>query len=396
MKELSAIAMAISPSATLAVDGLAKKMRADGLDVIGFGAGEPDFSTPDNINKAAIEAINTGKTKYTPAAGMVTLRKAVARRLSDDFGIEYDPADIVVASGAKHNVYIALRTLVNPGDEVIIPAPYWVTYTEAVAMVGGVPVVVYADEAHDFKITAQQLEEAITDKTKAIIINNPSNPTGMIYSEAELRAITDVCLKHDLYIIADEIYSALVYDKKPFTSIASLGAEVKEHTILVSGVSKAYAMTGWRIGFAASNMKIAKIMGNYLSHSTSAPSTISQYAAMEALSGPQEGIAAMCAVFERRRNYICSRINAMNGVSCLIPEGAFYVMLNVEKQIGRTLGGRVIKNGDDFAMSMLETVHVAAVPCSSFGAPNFVRLTYAASDDDIREGMDRLEKFIAE
>lgn len=395
MKELSVIASAINPSATLAVDGLAKKMRADGLDVIGFGAGEPDFSTPDNINSAAIEAIKAGKTKYTPAAGMISLRKAVARRLSDDFGIDYDPSNIVIASGAKHNIYIALRTLVNPGDEIIVPAPYWVTYTEAIAMAGGIPVIVHADEQHGFKITAEQLKSSITEKTKAIIINNPSNPTGMIYDELELRAITDVCVRHDLYIIADEIYSALVYDNKPFISIASLGSEIKEHTILVSGVSKAYAMTGWRIGFAASNMKIATIMSNYLSHSTSAPSTISQYAALEALSGPQEGIAAMCAVFERRRNYICSRINSMNGVSCLIPEGAFYVMLNIEKQIGKNLGGRIIRNGDDFAMSLLESAHVAAVPCSSFGAPNFLRLTYAASDDDIREGMNRLEKFIA-
>ncbi len=394
MKELSRIASAVHASTTLAVDSLAKKMKADGLDVVGFGTGEPDFDTPDNIKEAGIRAIREGKTKYTPAAGLIPLRQAIADRLKADCGLEYDYTQIVVASGAKHNVFIALMTLLNPGDEVIIPAPYWVTYSEAVAMAGGVPVIVSCGEEQDFKMTAAQLEAAVTDKSKLIIINNPSNPTGMLYDEAELRALCEVCVKHDLYIISDEIYYSLVYDGRPFVSIASLSEEIKERTILINGVSKSYAMTGWRIGYAAAAPNIAKIMANYLSHSTSAPSTISQYAAIEALTGSQESVIAMKNVFEERRNYIVERMNAIDGVSCKMPQGAFYVMMNMSGLIGRTLGGRLIQDGDDFAMAFLEKGLVAVVPCSGFGAKNYVRWTYAASMESIKEGLDRLEKFL--
>ena len=394
MKELSRVASAVHPSSTLAVDSLAKKMKAEGYDVVGFGTGEPDFDTPQNIKDAAIAAINAGKTKYTPAAGLAELRAAVANRLKLDHGIEYDPSEIIVASGAKHNVYITLVALLNPGDEVIVPAPFWVTYAEAVCMAGGVPVALTAREQARFKITAKKLERIITDKTKAIIINNPSNPTGMLYSKEELQAIADVCIKHDLYIISDEIYSCLVYDEKEFVSMASLSEDVKERTIIITGVSKAYAMTGWRIGFSASNSTIAKIMENYLSHSTSAPSTISQWAAVEALNGPQDGVEEMRAVFEERRNYIVERMNSIEGVSCLKPDGAFYVMMNIEKLLGKTIGGRVINDGDDFAMTFLEKEYVAVVPCGGFGAPNFVRWTYAASMENIKEGLDRLERFL--
>ncbi len=394
MKELSRISSQVQASTTLAVDALAKQMKAEGLDVVGFGTGEPDFDTPDNIKEAGIKAIREGQTKYTPAGGLIPLRKAAAARLKADCGVEYDYTQIVIASGAKHNVFVALMAVVNPGDEVIVPAPYWVTYKEAVQMAGGVPVVVNATEAAQFKITAEQLEAAVTDKTKLIIINNPSNPTGMLYSGDELRALTDVCVKRDIYILSDEIYYGLVYDKKEFVSIASLGDDVKERTILINGVSKSYAMTGWRIGYTASNQKIAKVMENYLSHATSAPSTISQYAAVEALNGPQEGIKKMRAVFEERRDYIVSRMNAIDGVSCIKPDGAFYIMMNIEKLLGKTLGGRVINNGDDFALAFLEKGLVAVVPCSGFGAPNFVRWTYAASMDNIKKGLDRLEKFL--
>jgi aspartate aminotransferase len=394
MKELSIIASRVQASTTLAVDALAKQMKADGLDVVGFGTGEPDFDTPDNIKEAAIKAIKAGQTKYTPADGIVPLRKAVAARLKADCGIDYDYTQIVVSSGAKHNVFVALMALLNPGDEVILPAPFWVTYSEAIRIAGGIPVVVPTTEDMDFKMTPVQLESAITAKTKAIIINNPSNPTGMLYSGAELKALTAVCVKHDLYIISDEIYYGLVYDQKEFVSIASLGEAVKERTILIHGVSKSYAMTGWRIGYSASNAKLAKIMANFLSHSTSAPSTISQYAAIEALSGPQEGINAMRDVFEQRRNYIVKRMNTIEGVSCIKPDGAFYIMMNIEKLLGKTLGGRVINNGDDFALAFLEKGLVAVVPCSGFGAPNFVRWTYAASMENIKEGLDRLEKFL--
>ncbi len=396
MKELSRVAAGISPSATLAVDTLAKQMRADGLDVIGFGTGEPDFDTPDNIKDAGIHAIKKGQTKYTPAAGMVALRKAAADRLKQDCGLEYDHTQIVVASGAKHNVYVALCTLLNPGDEVIIPAPYWVSYTEMVRMAGGTPVVIVAGEDQNFKITPAQLAAAVTPKTKAVIFNNPSNPTGMLYTEEEMRPLAEICLKHDLYIVADEIYYSLVYDNKPFMSFAALGEEIKERCIVINGVSKSYAMTGWRIGYSASNKEIAKIMGNYLSHSTGAPGTMNQLAAVEALTGPQDTTEAMRKVFEVRRNYIVERMNAIPDVSCIVPDGAFYVMMNLEKLIGRTLGGRLIRNDDDFAVAFLEKGLVAVVPCSGFGLPNFVRWTYATSMENIREGLDRLERFLAE
>lgn len=396
MKPVSKIAEAVRASTTLAVDSLAKQMKAEGLDVVGFGTGEPDFNTPDNINMAGIRAICDGKTKYTPAAGIIPLRKAIAQRLKEDCGVDYDYTQIVVASGAKHSVYIALAAITNPGDEIIIPAPFWVSYYEMVRMVGGTPVIVEAGEEQNFKITAQQLEAAITEKTKCLMLNNPSNPTGMIYSADELRAIADVCVKHDLYILADEIYYQLIYDGIEFTSIASLGDEVKERTLLVNGVSKSYAMTGWRVGYCAANKTLAKIMSNFLSHSTGAPSTISQWASVEALTGPQEGIEAMRLAFLERRDYIVKRINSIPGVSCIVPNGAFYVMMNIEQLIGKTLGGKLIENDDDFAVALLEKALVAVVPCSGFGMKNFVRWSYAASMENIEKGLDRLEKFVTE
>ena len=396
MKELSKIALKVNPSTTLAIDSLAKQMKADGLDVIGFGTGEPDFMTPDNISEAGIAAIREGKTKYTPAAGIVPLRKAATARLKADCGLDYDYTQIVIASGAKHNVYAALRALVNPGDEVIVPAPYWVSYCEMVSICGGVPVVVETTEGAGFKMTPAQLEAAVTPKTKALMLNNPSNPTGMVYTESELRALAEVCVKHDLYVIADEIYYKLMYDGKPFTSFASLGEDVKERTILINGVSKSYAMTGWRIGYAAANAQIAKVMSNYLSHSTGAPSTISQWAAVEALEGQQGTIEDMRKVFEQRRNYFVKRLNSIPGVSCIMPEGAFYIMMNIEKLIGRTIGGVEITDDDVFAKAFLKQGLVAVVPCSGFGIKNFVRWTYATSMENIEEGLNRLEKFLAE
>ena len=396
MKPVSKIAEAVRASTTLAVDSLAKQMKADGLDVVGFGTGEPDFNTPDNINMAGIRAICDGKTKYTPAAGIIPLRKAIAQRLKEDCGVDYDYTQIVVASGAKHSVYIALAAITNPGDEIIIPAPFWVSYYEMVRMVGGTPVIVEAGEEQNFKITAEQLEAAITDKTKCLMLNNPSNPTGMIYSKDELSAIGEVCVKHDLYILADEIYYQPIYDGIEFTSIASLGDDVKERTLLINGVSKSYAMTGWRVGYCAANKTLAKIMSNFLSHSTGAPSTISQWASVEALTGPQEGIEAMRLAFLERRDYIVKRMNSMPGVSCIVPNGAFYVMMNIEKLVGKTLGGKLIENDDDFAVALLEKALVAVVPCSGFGMKNFVRWSYAASMENIEKGLDRLEKFVTE
>ena len=396
MKELSQIAQNVQASTTLTIDAMFKQMKADGIDVVGFGAGEPDFDTPDHIKAAGIAAIQANKTRYTPAAGIMELRKAACTRLKEDCGLDYEPSQIVAASGAKHNVYIALRCLVNPGDEVVLPAPFWVSYLELIKIVGGVPKIVDAGEESGFKMTAAQLEAAITPKTKALILNNPSNPTGMMYTREELRAIAGVCVKHDVYVIADEIYYSLVYDGAKFTSFASLGEDVKDLTILINGVSKSYAMTGWRIGYAAANAKIAKVMANYLSHSTGNPSSIAQWAAVDALAGPQSDIDDMRAAFEERRNYIVERMNSIPDVSCIKPEGAFYVMMNLEKLIGRTLGGVKITGSDDFAKAFLEQGLVAVVPCSGFGAPNFVRWSYATSMDNIKLGLDRLEKFLAQ
>ncbi len=396
MKELSTIAQAVRASTTMAIDAMFKQMKADGVDVIGFGAGEPDFNTPEFIKDAGIAAIQNNVTRYTPAAGTVELRQAVCDRMKADFGLDYKPAQVVVSSGAKHLVYLALRALVNPGDEVILPAPYWVSYIELIRMVGGVPVVVTATEAEHFKLTAEKLEKAITPKTKAIMLNNPSNPTGMMYSREELEALAAVCAKADLYVISDEIYACLVYDGRKFTSFASLSEDAKERTILINGVSKAYAMTGWRIGYACANEKIAKVMANYVSHSTGSPVAISQKASAAALSGPQDEVETMRQAFEERRNYIVERMNQIPGVSCIMPEGAFYVMMNLEQLIGKTIHGVEITNDDVFADAFLKYGLVAVVPGSGFGAPNFVRWSYATSMDNIKEGLARLEKFLAE
>lgn len=398
MKPLSSIASAVKASTTLAIDAKAKQMKADGLDVVGFGTGEPDFDTPENIKEAGIRAIQEGKTKYTPAAGIIPLRKAIAASLKRDLDLDYDYTQIVVASGAKHNVFAALSVLVEPGagDEVILPAPYWVSYDEMIRMVGGVSVIINAPESQNFKLTPEQLEKAITPKTKALILNNPSNPTGMLYNREELIALTDICVKHDLYIISDEIYFKLLYDGRTFTSVASLGDAVKERTILINGVSKSYAMTGWRIGYAAAPAAIAKVMSNFLSHSTGAPSTISQWAAVEAYDGPQDTVESMRVVFEERRNYIVQRMNEIPGVSCINPEGAFYVMMNIEQLKGKTIAGVKIEDSDDFAMAFLEKELVAVVPCSGFGNPDFVRWTYATSMENIKEGLNRLEHFLSQ
>ncbi len=395
MKELSAVAQRVQASTTLAIDAKFKQMRAQGVDVIGFGAGEPDFNTPERIKDAGIRAIRNNQTRYTPAAGLMELRQAVCDRLLHSCGLTYQPSQVVVASGAKHIIYVILQTICNPGDEVILPAPYWVSYYELIRMVGAVPVVITTEEKDEFKMTAEELSAAITPKTKAMILNNPSNPTGMMYTKPELDALAKVCVEHDLYVLSDEIYSNLVYDGLEFTSFASLGEDVKERTILINGVSKTYAMTGWRIGYAAACPAVAKVAANYLSHSTGSPCTISQWASYEALSGPQDEIDTMCREFENRRDYIVTRMNEIPGVSCIKPHGAFYVMMSVEKLLGRTLAGIIIHNADDFAQAFLEGALVAVVPCTGFGAPNFVRWSYATSLDNIKEGLDRLEKFLA-
>ncbi len=395
-KPLAKIGSAVQASTTLAIDAMYKKMRADGVDVIGFGAGEPDFDTPEHIKEAGIKSIRDNFTRYTPAAGTEALRKAVCDRLAADCGVSYKPSQIVVSSGAKHNIYIALLALVDPGDEVILPAPYWVSYYEQVKLCAGVPVEIFCDESTKFKMTAAQLEAAITPNTKAIILNSPSNPTGMMYSRQELEAIVGVCIKHGIYIISDEVYYRLVYDGAKFCSVAALGEEAWSHTILINGVSKSYAMTGWRIGYACAPDEIAKVMANIQSHSTSAPSSVSQMAALEALKAPQESIESMRVAFEQRRDFFMQRASTISGVSCVRPEGAFYIMMNMEQLVGKTLYGQAINNSDDFAKLFLEKGLVALVPCSGFGAPNYLRWSYATSMENIREGLDRLERFLTE
>ena len=365
MKELAQIASAVQASSTMAIDSLAKQMKADGIDVIGFGAGEPDFNTPDHIKEAAERAIEENVTRYTPASGTVSLKKAVCRRMTEDCGLDYQPSQVVVSSGAKHCVYIALRALVDPGDEVILPAPFWVSDLELIKMVGGVPVVVTAGESAGFKMTAEQLA-----------------------------AIARVCVEKDIYVISDEIYYGLLYDGVQSVSFASLGEDVKERTIVINGVSKSYAMTGWRIGYLLAGEKIAEVAANFLSQSTGSPCSVSQAASVAALNGPQKCVEDMRQAFEVRRNYIVERVNAMDGVSCIRPEGAFYIMMNVEKQLGRTIHGETINSSDDFSAALLKHGLVATVPCSGFGAPNFVRWSYATSMDNIKAGMDRLEAFL--
>ena len=394
MKPLSKLASAVHASSTMAIDAMAKSMKAKGIDVIGFGCGEPDFNTPDNIKMACIKALSENRTKYTAASGIIELKGAACYRMKEDLGIEYKPSEVLIASGAKHNVYLSIRALVDPGDEIIIPAPFWVSYSEIVAMCGGVPVIVETKEEEGFKMSAAALEAAITDRTKALLINNPSNPTGMMYVEKELRALAEVCIRKDIYIIADEIYYNLVYDGLEFVSIASLGEEVKERTILINGVSKSYAMTGWRIGYTMAPEHIIQVMSNYVSHSTAAPSTLSQYAAVEALTGSQMEVENMRKSFEVRRDYMVRRIKKMKYVSSLNPEGAFYIMMNISKLMGKKVDGRVIDSSDTFAALLLEKGLVAVVPGSGFDAPNYVRWSYATSIDAIRSGMNRLEKFL--
>ena len=389
MKELSKIALAVEPSSTMAIDTLFKQMKAEGQDVIGFGAGEPDFNTPDYIKEAGIAAIEHNETRYTPSSGTVELRKAICQRLKADCGVEYTPQQISVSNGAKPCVYVALRALINPGDEVILPSPYWVSYSELIKMTGGVPVIVETREADHFKLTAQELRDAITPKTKAMILNNPSNPTGMMYSRKELEEIAKVCVEQDIYVICDEIYYHLVYDGEEFVSLASISPEIKERTLLVNGVSKSYAMTGWRIGYVAANDQVSKVI-----HCTGSPSSISQKAAVTALTASQESVEVMRKAFERRRDYMVERMNSIEGVSCIKPHGAFYVMMNIEKLIGQELHGVVIRDADDFGNLFLKYGKVAVVPGTGFGAPTFVRWSYATSIENIKEGLNRLERFL--
>lgn len=393
--QLAQRAAGISPSPTLAIDAQAKAMKAKGVEVINFSAGEPDFGTPEHIKQAAIDALAAGFTRYTPVAGIPELRQAICASLAAR-GVTYEPADIVVSCGAKHSLYNAMQVLLNEGDEVILSAPYWVSYYEQVKLAGGVPVVVTTGPDTGFKLTPGLLEAAITPRTRLLILNSPCNPTGAVYSREELAALAEVIVARNLIVISDEIYAALLYDGLTHTSIASLAPEVKERTILIDGVSKTYAMTGWRIGYAAGPRPVAKAMTDLQSHSTSNPTSIAQKAAVAALTGSQEAVETMRREFEQRRNRILAGLRELPGIECNQPGGAFYVFPFIGKLFGRKFRGLVLGNSTDVATALLNEFQVAVVPGVAFGAEPYLRLSYATSMDQIEAGLERLRAFVTE
>jgi len=391
---LSEKGLEIKPSPTLEIDTLAKKMKKQGIDVISFGAGEPDFDTPDYIKKAAIEAIQSGFTKYTPAAGTLELKQVICNKLKKDNDLEYVPANIVVSNGAKHSLFNAFQAICNPGDEVILFSPYWVSYPEIIKLAGAIPVIVNLDAKNNFKINVKRIQAQITEKTKAILINSPNNPSGQVYEKNDLEKIATLAIEHDLFIISDEIYEKFLYEGYTHVSIASLNEKIKNNTILVNGVSKTYAMTGWRIGYTASNNAIAKIMSNIQSHETANPNSIAQKAAEAAIGGDQSLINEMITQFVNRRNYIVERIQSIQYLSCVVPNGAFYLMVNISQLMGKSIDGITILDADVFAKAMLEKVNVAVVPCTGFGVIGYIRLSYAIKLENIKIGLDRIEAFL--
>ncbi|WP_353683975.1 pyridoxal phosphate-dependent aminotransferase [Thermodesulfovibrio sp. 3907-1M] len=382
----------IKPSPTLAVDSRAKELKAKGMDVVNFGVGEPDFDTPEHIKEAAIKAIKDGFTKYTPVGGIDELKEAIIEKLERDNGLKYEKANILVSSGAKHSLYNIAQALFGPGDEVIIPAPYWVSYPDQVLLNDAQPVIVETREEYDFMLHPEVLKEKITSRTKAIILNSPSNPTGFIYTKKALEQIAEIALKHNLYIISDEIYEKLIYDGEKHISIASLSEEVKNKTIVVNGLSKSHAMTGWRIGYAAGPQEIIKTMTTIQSQSTSNPTSIAQKAAVAALRGPQDCVEQMRLEFEKRRDYLVKELNSIPGVSCKMPKGAFYAFPNVEKILGKN----GINSSMDLSIYLLEKALVAVVPGSAFGAEGYVRISYATSMENISKGINRIRKAVEE
>ena len=384
----------VAPSSTLAITAKVNEMKANGINVVGFGAGEPDFNTPEHIREAAIKAINEGFTRYTPASGTKDLKAAVVQKFQRENNLSYGIENIVISNGAKHSLMNALGVILNPGDEVIIPTPCWVSYPEMVKLNDGVPVLLKASEEDGFVVSAEKIASKITDKTRAVIINTPSNPTGMIYSEEELRKIADLCVEKNIYVISDEIYEHLIYDGGKHVSIATFNDKIKDLTIIINGVSKTFAMTGWRIGYTASNVALAKAMSSVQSHATSNPNSIAQKAAEAALTGSMGPVLAMRSEFEKRRTYMVNRINTLPGVSCLMPQGAFYVMMNIKDLFGKTVNGKTITGSNSFAEILLDEALVSVIPCSDFDSDEHVRWSYATSMENIVEGLNRLEEFL--
>ncbi len=386
----------IHPSVTLAIDARAKQLRAMGLDVIGFGAGEPDFDTPRYIKSAARDALDAGMTKYTPVAGTVELRTEIQQKLLRDNGLDYELADIIVSSGAKQCLFNALSAILDPGDEVLLPSPCWVSYPEMVRMAGGVPVMVKGDEANGFLVDADALRPHVTERTKALILNSPNNPSGSVCSRALLEGIAALAVEKQFYVISDEIYEKLIYDGEAHVSIASLGDEIRAQTIVVNGVSKSYAMTGWRIGYAAGPKPVIRAMTAFQSHSTSNPNSIAQHAAAVALTNGEKFMHDSLVEFDARRRLMHQLISEIPGLSAALPKGAFYMMLNISALIGKSLNGRAIRGSDDFAEMLLESQKVAVVPARAFGDDRYVRLSYATSRDKITLGLARIAEFVKE
>ncbi|MDY2729484.1 pyridoxal phosphate-dependent aminotransferase [Clostridium sp. HCP1S3_B4] len=391
--EYSRKAKNINPSITLAITAKAKALKAQGVDVVSFGAGEPDFNTPKNIIDAAKKAMDEGKTKYTAASGIIELKEALCKKFKEDNNLSYNTSNIIISTGGKQALANAMFAILNEGEEVLIPVPYWVSYPELVKLAGGNPVFVECKEENDYKFTIEALEKATTKKTKAVVINSPNNPTGSIYSENELREIAEFAKKHDLIIISDEMYEKLIYDGEKHISIASLSEDAYNRTIIVNGFSKAFAMTGWRLGYSAANEEITKLMSSIQSHMTSNANSITQYAAVEALNGPKDALNDMVKEFEERRNYMTNLIDNIEGLSYIRPSGAFYVMINIKNCINKSLNGETIKDSMDFSKMLLDEEKVAVIPGAAFGLENYIRLSYATSKDMIGEGLKRIECF---
>ena len=392
--ELSKKAQRIEASVTLAITAKAKEMKENGIDVISFGAGEPDFNTPENIINAAIKAMEEGNTKYTSVNGILPLREAICKKFKEDNGLIYKPSQIVVSTGAKQTLANVFLAILNPGDEVIVPNPYWVSYPELIRLADGKAVFVESDESSSYKYTKENLEKTVTEKTKAIILNTPNNPTGTIYNREELTEIAEFAKKYNLIIVSDEMYEKLIYDGESHVSIASISEDAYERTIVINGLSKSYAMTGWRLGYCGATEKIAKLMTNIQSHMTSNVCSITQYAAIEALNGPQDKVKEMIAEFEKRRNYMANTLQEMNNLSIIKPQGAFYIMINIDKCLGKEINGEKINDSMDFSAKLLECEKVAVIPGKAFGLDNYVRVSYATSMELIEKGLERINKFV--
>lgn len=395
MKTLADRAGSIRPSPTLAIDAKAKAMKASGIDVVGFGVGEPDFDTPEHIKEAGIKAIRDGHTKYMAVPGIDPLKDAIIAKLKRDNSLDYARNEIIVSCGAKHSLYNVAQALYGPGDEVLIPAPYWVSYPDQVMLNGATPVIVPTREEDKFAITAEQLERYITPRTKALILNSPSNPTGLAYDRGVFEAVAALAVKHDFYVVSDEIYEKLVYDGFQHISIASLGPEIKARTFVINGVSKSHAMTGWRMGYTAGPANVIKAMSDIQSQSTSNVCSITQMASIAAINGPEDFLKGMLTEFDKRRRYMVERLNSMPGVSCLMPVGAFYAFPNVSALYGKCAGERKINSSADMAAYLLEDANVALVHGEAFGDDRFIRLSYATSMENIEKGLNRIEQALA-